>query len=293
MEEHAPAASPDPGPTSASSAPRKAERAPGAGWAVGIDVGGTGVKGAVVDTTTGRLVSSRTREKTPIPSTPDAVVETTAHLLARIDAEGFETASLPTAIGLPGVVRGGYLLTAANIDRSWAGAPAAHLFAERLQRPVSIINDADAAGLAEVRFGTGRGRAGVVLLLTIGTGIGSALFVDGRLVPNTEFGHLEFHGRGAETLVSGAARERRKLSWKRWAREFGLYLNRLELYFSPDLLILGGGVSKESARFLPHLKVHTPIVIAELLNSAGIVGAAMAAIENAAYATNPGQAPGA
>jgi polyphosphate glucokinase len=258
-------------------------------WAVGVDVGGTGVKAAIVDIASGMLISSRIREKTPIPSTPAAVAETTAAVLQRIDAEGYQTVNLPTAIGLPGVVHAGDLLTAANIDRAWIGAPAARLFSERLQRPVSIINDADAAGLAEMRFGAGRGKAGVVLLLTLGTGIGSALFVDGRLVPNTEFGHLEFHGRGAETLLSGAARERRKLSWKRWAKEFNVYLGRLDLYFTPDLLILGGGVSKESARFLPYFKTRMLIVIAELLNSAGIVGAAMAAAEETASSAPPAE----
>lgn len=246
---------------------------------VGIDVGGTGIKAAIVELATGALLSPRLREKTPDPSTPELVAETAARLLERLKDLGHDSAGLPTGVGLPGVVKGGRLMTAANIDKSWVNAPAEAMFGERLGRPVRIINDADAAGIAEVRFGAGVGRRGVVLLLTIGTGIGSALFIDGRLVPNTEFGHLEFHGRDAETLVSGVARERRKLSWKRWGHEFGAFLDCLDRWFSPDLLILGGGVSKESAKFLKYLAPACPIETARLLNSAGIVGAAIAAAE--------------
>jgi polyphosphate glucokinase len=251
---------------------------------VGIDVGGTGIKAAIVELATGALASPRLREKTPDPSTPQAVADTAARLLDRLRELGHDTAGLPTGVGLPGVVKAGRLMTAANIDKGWVNAPAEAMFGERLGRPVRIINDADAAGIAELRFGAGAGRRGVVLLLTIGTGIGSALFVDGHLVPNTEFGHLEFHGRDAESLVSGVARERRKMSWKRWAHEFGAFLDCLDRWFSPDLLILGGGVSKESARFLRYITPPCPIETARLLNSAGIVGAAMAAAEGIAVA---------
>jgi len=249
--------------------------------AIGIDVGGTGVKAAIVDLTTGALASPRIREKTPSPSTPEAIVEAVASLFSRLNDAGYRTAGLPTGAGLPGIVKDGRLTTAANIDKGWVNAPAQDMFSNRLGQAVTIINDADAAGIAEMRYGAGRGHGGVVLLLTLGTGIGSALFMDGRLVVNTEFGHLEFHGKDAETLISGAARERRKLGWKRWAHEFSDYMTRLDRYFSPDLVILGGGVSKESARFWKYLDVPTKVVTATLLNSAGIVGAALAGAEAA------------
>jgi polyphosphate glucokinase len=267
---------------------RPVEPAPNASFSLGIDVGGTGVKAAVVDLSTGELASARVREKTPQPSTPEAVTETIVRIVRSLDAAGAETASMPAGAGLPGVVKDGRLMTAANIDRSWLGAPAGRLLAEGLGRPVYTVNDADAAGLAEMRFGAGRGERGVVLMLTIGTGIGAALFVDGRLVPNLELGHIEFHRRDAETLVSGAARERRKLAWKPWALEFGAYLDALARYLWPDLVILGGGVSKEHARFLPYLAYQGRIAVARFLNTAGIVGAALFAAESAAEA-----APGA
>ncbi len=250
---------------------------------VGIDVGGTGVKAAVVDLATGSLVSARVREKTPSPSTPEAVAETIARIIERIEASGHRTAGMPTGAGLPGVVKDGWLRTAANIDHAWMETRAQDVLERCLARHVLIINDADAAGLAEMRYGAGVGQRGVVLMLTIGTGIGSALFVDGDLVPNTELGHLEFHGHDAETLVSGTARERRKLGWKAWAKEFDAYLDRLYRYFSPDLVILGGGVSKETRRYLHYLTPRGPLQVARLLNSAGIVGAALAAAEARGY----------
>ncbi len=252
-------------------------------FGVGIDVGGTGVKAAVVDLETGSLVSARLREKTPSPSTPDAVAAAVARLIEGIEASGHRTKGMPTGAGLPGVVKDGWLRTAANIDESWLKVRAQDVLEQHLDRPVVIINDADAAGLAEMRYGAGVGQHGVVLLLTIGTGIGSALFVGDRLVPNTEFGHLEFHRHDAETLVSGAARERRKLGWKAWAREFDQYLDRVYRYFSPDLVILGGGVSKETRRYLQYLTPRGPLQVARLLNSAGIVGAALAAAEAGGY----------
>jgi polyphosphate glucokinase len=265
--------------------------APTSRLALGIDVGGTGIKAAVVDLNTGSLASARAREKTPQPSTPEAVVRTVARIVGSLTAAGVDTHSMPAGAGLPGVVKDGRLMTAANIDPSWIGAPAACLISERLGRPVLIVNDADAAGLAEMRFGEGRGERGTVLMITIGTGIGAALFVDGRLVPNLELGHIEFHGRDAETLISGASRERRHLGWKRWAREFGRYLDTLSRYLWPDLVILGGGVSKESSRFLGELGYDGRIRVARFLNAAGIVGAALFAAEAAAEARSEGCGP--
>jgi polyphosphate glucokinase len=239
-------------------------------------VGGTGVKAALVDLATGTLASNRVREKTPQPATPEAVTATVASVVAQVlDGETVPD-DLPVGCGLPGVVTEGILRTAANIDKSWEGVSVEGIVGEALGRRVLAINDADAAGLAELAYGAAEGVSGTVLLLTIGTGIGSALFIDGRLVPNTEFGHLEFHGKDAELRVSGAARSRRGLGWKRWAREFDEYLDRLELYFWPDLIILGGGVSKDMAKYEHLLTTRAPVKAAELLNVAGIVGAAYA-----------------
>jgi len=259
--------------------------------ALGIDVGGTGIKGGVVELETGRLVSERIRERTPLPATPEAVVEVVARVCERLVEGGWLTPELPAGVGVPVVVKEGISLTAANVDPSWIGAPIETLLRERLQLPVVALNDADAAGLAEVAYGAGKGHPGVTLLLTIGTGIGSALIVDGRLVPNTELGHLQLHGREAETLVSGAARVRRHRGWKRWAREFNAYLALVEAYFWPDLLILGGGVSKEMARYERYLRARAPIVPASMLNTSGIVGAAMAAVAAATPVRAVAQTP--
>lgn len=247
------------------------------GPALGIDVGGTGVKAALVDLATAELLSPRVREKTPQPSTPEAVAVTITRVVERT-LEGQRVPDiLPVGCGLPGIVKAGRLASAANIDPGWVGWPATDNISAAVGRPVLIVNDADAAGVAELAFGAARGRAGTVILLTLGTGIGSALFIDGRLVPNTEFGHLEFHGQDAETLVGGAARERRKLGWKAWAKQFNLYLSRLELYFSPDLIIFGGGVSKEYAKWAKLVKTRCEVVTATYLNTSGIIGAAYAA----------------
>ena len=250
---------------------------PRSNLAIGIDVGGTGVKAATVDVATGALVSPRIRERTPQPSTPEAVVETIGSIVDRLRAQGFAEEGVPAGCGLPGVVKGGRLMTAANIDKGWIAVNAEEMISTRIGRPVVAINDADAAGLAEVTFGAAKGVAGTVLLLTIGTGIGSALFVDGRLVDSTEFGHILYRGKEGETLVSGTARERRGLGWKRWAREFSEYLGLLESWLWPDLIVLGGGVSKEYAKYSKWLTSQAPIVTASLLNTAGIVGAALAA----------------
>jgi polyphosphate glucokinase len=246
------------------------------GLALGIDVGGTGVKAALVDLATAELVSNRERDRTPQPSTPEAVTESIVAVVHRALAGREVPDDLPVGCGLPGVVKSGRLTTAANIDQGWVEWPAEKEISRAVGRRVMIINDADAAGLAEIAYGAGEGRKGTVLLLTLGTGIGSAVFIDGKLVPNTELGHLEFHGKDAEVLVSGAARDRRGMGWKRWTREFGAYLERVELYLSPDLIILGGGVSKESAKW-GKLTTRAELVIAEYLNTSGIIGAAYAA----------------
>ncbi len=243
-------------------------------WRLGIDVGGTGVKGNVVDTRTGELVAERVRIATPHPATPEAVADTVA---AVVEAHGWEDG---VGVTLPSVVKDGIAHTAANIDPSWPGTDALTLFGERLGRTsVHVLNDADAAGLAEVRFGAGQGVNGVVCLLTIGTGIGSAVFHDGVLLPSTELGHLQVDGHDAETRASASAREREDLSWGKWAKRFSRYVQVLEDLIWPDLFILGGGVSKKPDKWLPLLEARTRIVTAQLQNQAGIVGAAMAAAE--------------
>jgi polyphosphate glucokinase len=247
------------------------------GLSLGIDVGGTGVKAALVDLATAELAGPRFRERTPQPSTPEAVATTIASVVAKVLAGRDLPDTLPVGCGLPGIVKDGRLASAANIDQRWIGWPATDNIGAAIGRKVIIINDADAAGMAELAYGAAEGRSGTVLLLTLGTGIGSALFIDGHLVPNTEFGHLEFHGQDAETLISGAARERRKLGWKAWMRQFNIYLARVELYFSPDLIIFGGGVSKEWSRWGRMVKTRADVVTARFLNTSGIIGAAWAA----------------
>jgi polyphosphate glucokinase len=239
----------------------------------GIDIGGSGIKGCVVDLDSGELVGERIRIVTPQPSTPDAVADVVAEIVSDFGWDG------PVGVTLPCVIKKGTALTAANVDKKWIGTDAAALFAKRLNRPaeqVVVLNDADAAGLAEMRFGHGAGRSGVVVLLTFGTGIGSALFLDGVLVPNTEFGHLELNGADAELHASDRIREEQDLHWEKWAGRVQDYLQVVERLLSPDLIIIGGGVSKKADRFLPYVKVNTPVVPAVLQNNAGIVGAAMA-----------------
>jgi len=243
--------------------------------ALGIDVGGTGVKAALVEIASGELLSKRVRVKTPVPATPQAVAQTVRDVVAQIEAERDMPPHLPVGCGLPGVVKDGRVLTVANIDKGWLTVSAEEILGEAIGRPLVAINDADAAGIAEVRLGAGRGQAGTVLLLTIGTGIGSALFTDGRLVRNLELGHLEMKGFEAERELSGAARDRRGLKWRQWAAEFNEYLARLEAYFWPDLFIFSGGVSKSMAKYVDYLESRAPIVPARFLNTAGIVGAAL------------------
>ena len=257
--------------------PTPAPAVPGA--ALGIDVGGTGVKAALVDVRTGELLSRRHRVNTPKPSTPAAVAQTIEHVVSLVAAERELPPDLPVGVGIPGPIKDGVVMTAANIDKHWIGANAEQLIGKALGRRVFAINDADAAGLAEIRFGAGRDVPGTVLILTIGTGIGSGLFVNGRLVPNTEFGHLEFRGRDSEVRLSGVARERRHLRWRAWANEFSAFLARIEINFWPDLIILGGGVSKEFKKYERWLKSRAPIVPARFLNTSGIVGTAMYAAD--------------
>jgi polyphosphate glucokinase len=238
---------------------------------VGIDVGGSGIKGAPVDLGRGVLLGERIRVRTPQPATPERVAETVAEVLEAIDADG------PVGVTLPAVVRHGIVETAANIDEAWLGVDATALLAATSRREVTVLNDADAAGIAEVTYGAGRDHPGVVLVVTLGTGIGSALFVDGTLVPNTEFGHLPLRGLAAEKWAADRARERDGLSFKQWAERLQDYFELVEQLLWPDLLIVGGGVSKKAEKFLPRIEIRTPIVPAALENNAGIVGAALCA----------------
>jgi polyphosphate glucokinase len=249
--------------------------------AIGIDFGGSGIKGAVVDVRTGSLVGDRLRVPTPQPSVPREVVAVMDGLIRRLVepwAPG-EADGLPVGVGIPAAIRNGTTMTAANIDSAWKGFPAEREMSVVLKRTVAVGNDADVAGLAELRFGAGRGQSGLVIVLTIGTGVGSALFIDGRLVPNTEIGHLEMRGRDAEERVAESARDRLGLNWRDWAAGFDEYLHLLERLFWPDLFILGGGASKRANNYLPYVTAKTPIALATLRNNAGIVGGALIAHE--------------
>jgi polyphosphate glucokinase len=244
-----------------------------ASQAYGIDIGGTGMKGALVDTRTGELLTERQRVPTPQPSTPQAVAKVVGQLCAQVGG--------PRLVGttFPAIIQHGVARSAANVDHAWIGTDADMIFTEASGADVYVLNDADAAGLAEVRFGAARGVKGLVIMLTFGTGIGSAILVDGRLVPNSELGHLEIDGKDAERRAAAAARVREGLSFGEWAKRVNRYLRHVEALFTPDLFVLGGGVSKRSEKWVPLLNVATPIRIAELLNNAGIVGAAIAAVE--------------
>jgi polyphosphate glucokinase len=238
----------------------------------GVDIGGTGIKGAPVDLDRGALSDERYKIDTPQPATPESVTEGVHRVIEHFGWSG------PVGVTFPGVVVDGTTRTAANVDAGWVGLDARGLLGERLGLPVVVLNDADAAGVAEMTFGAGRGRGGTVIMLTLGTGIGSALFVDGHLVPNTELGHLELHGHDAEKRASVKAREDEDLSWEHWAHRLQKYLAHVEMLFSPDLFVIGGGVSRKSDKFLPLIQgISAEIVPAELQNNAGIVGAAMAA----------------
>lgn len=235
---------------------------------LGIDIGGSGIKGALVDTLKGELVTERHRIPTPSPSTPDAVAEVVRELVEHFDYKG--------SIGctFPAIVRRGVVYSAANVDKSWIGTDADALFEQVTGQSVHMLNDADAAGVAEMIFGAGKGQEGVVFMITLGTGIGTALFTDGILVPNTELGHMELGGKEVEPRASAHAKESKGLSWKKWGGRLNEYFNYLEALFSPDLFIVGGGISKKSEKFFPYIKTKTPVVAAKLRNEAGIVGAA-------------------
>ncbi|MGO1227463.1 MULTISPECIES: polyphosphate--glucose phosphotransferase [unclassified Brachybacterium] len=238
--------------------------------AFGIDIGGSGIKGAPVDLATGELLAERVRIATPQPSTPDAVADTVAELIASFDIDD----DMPVGVTFPAVIQAGVAQTAANVDKSWIGTDVDALLTERTGHDVFVVNDADAAGIAEMTFGAGQGTSGVVLVVTLGTGVGSATFVDGRLVPNTELGHLLLHGDSAEKYMASSIREKEDLDWETWAGRLQEYFSHVEFLFSPTRIIVGGGVSKKHQKFLPLLDLKTEIVPAELRNEAGIVGAA-------------------
>jgi polyphosphate glucokinase len=252
--------------------------------AIGVDVGGSGIKAAVVDIDTGTIHSDRLRVPTPMPSTPDRVSASIGRLVRRLVKSSNLPADTPIGVGLPGVAIDGRLRTAANIDPLWIDYPIRDKLAKSLKRRVEIVNDADAAGIAEMRLGVGAGKPGTVIFLTLGTGVGSGVFVDGTLVPNTEFGQMEIRGRAAERRSASAARTRRGLSWKAWAQDLDEHLQRIEDLMWPSLFILGGGVSKNADKFVPRLTARTPVVPATLRNDAGIIGAAIVAAEGFADA---------
>ena len=239
---------------------------------LGVDIGGSGIKGAPVDLDAGRLVHERLRIDTPQPSTPKPVADVLRQVVAHFEWTG------PVGVTFPGVVVDGHTRTAANVDKRWIGLDADGLFTEVTGCPVTVLNDADAAGIAEMTYGAGKGKNGVILVLTFGTGIGSALFADGKLVPNTELGHLEIHGKEAEHRASAHVREVKDLSWEKWAERVEEYLRHVDFLFSPALIIIGGGVSKKWDKFLPLIDgVRASVVPAALRNDAGIIGAALAA----------------
>jgi polyphosphate glucokinase len=238
----------------------------------GIDVGGSGIKGAPVDTRTGELLAQRIRIKTPKPATPEAIATTAVEVVRRSVWDG------PVGCGFPAVVKEGVVRTAANIDKAAIGFDMQERLERDLKCPVRVMNDGDAAGLAEMRWGAGRGCEGVVLMLTLGTGIGTSLFVEGRLVPNTELGHIEVRGKDAEHRASDSARKREDLSWQQYAERLDEYLHQIEDLLWPDLIVIGGGISKKADKFFPHLTARTKVVRAEMLNEAGIAGAALAGV---------------
>lgn len=238
----------------------------------GLDVGGSGIKGAPVDTSTGEILSERRRVGTPHPATPEAIVETAAEVVSGSGWTG------PVGCGFPAVIKNGFACTAANIDERAIGFDFAGALEDALGCRVRLMNDADAAGLAEARWGAARDRSGLVLVLTVGTGIGTALISNGALVPNTELGHIELGGKDAETYASDAARKRDNLSWEEAAGRFNEYLDAIERLLWPDLIVIGGGVSKKEEKFLRHLESRAELVPAQMLNTAGLAGAALAAV---------------
>jgi polyphosphate glucokinase len=238
---------------------------------LGIDVGGSGIKGAPVDIKTGELKRDRYRIKTPKGADPDPLAEVVAEIVHSFKWKG------PIGIGFPAPIKAGVAMMAANISDRWVGTNADDLFSKTTGCKCTTVNDADAAGFAEMEYGAGKGQPGTVIMITLGTGIGTAIFHRGKLLPNTEFGHLEMNGRDAEHRASDAARKREDLSWKKYAKRLNKYLAEMEKLFWPNLFIIGGGISKKSEKYIPLLDIETPVVPAQFLNEAGIVGAALAA----------------
>lgn len=236
---------------------------------LGIDIGGSALKGAPVNTKTGKLLAERHRIATPKPLTPAQMAGEIKKLAAHFQWKG------PIGVGFPGVIQSGVIRTSANLHKDFIDCDAAKLFSKVTRQRVSLVNDADAAGLAEAIFGAGKGKKGTVLMLTFGTGVGSALFIDGKLYPNSEFGHLRHKGKSYEKFVSAAARDHEDLSFKKWAHRVSDYINELETLTWPELIIVGGGISSEHKKWFKHLEIRTPIVPASFLNEAGIVGAAL------------------
>jgi len=241
---------------------------------LGVDIGGTGIKGALVNTKTGTLASERFRLETPQPATPKNVTATFKKVVEHFDYNG------PIGCGFPAVMKNGVAFSASNIHKDWIGTDAAKIFSEAVGCKVSVLNDADVAGVAEIKFGVGAEVDGTVILITIGTGLGSAVFLNGQLLPNTEFGHVYLKGQKqvAEKYASNSARKRDDLKYEGWAVRFKEYLEHLQFLFTPDLFILGGGASKKFEKY-DHIlaPVRTKIVTAEMLNEAGIIGAALCA----------------
>jgi len=249
---------------------------------LGVDVGGTGIKGAVIDTATGELASERLRIESPRPATPESIGVTIRALVEQHRWSG------PVGIGFPAAIQHGVARTAAHIDPAFIGLPVADYFSRQTGCPVHVANDADVAGLAEMRFGAGRGVAGVVLVVTIGTGLGTALFSDGHLLPNTELGHIRLdNGLEAERYAAEAVRDAEKLKWQDWGDRLDRYLRALESLFWPDLIVLGGGASKKLDKFASRITVRTPVVPARFLNRAGMIGAALFAEEKLQAAGPP------
>ncbi|RIJ76252.1 ROK family protein [Nakamurella silvestris] len=242
--------------------------------AFGVDIGGTGIKGCVVNLEDGTLIGERVRFDTPQPATPEAVSETVGKVVSAFDYSGV------FGVTFPGVVNHGVVHTAANVDPSWIGTNLVESVGSHVPGPVTALNDADAAGLAEVRYGAGRGQSGVVIVVTFGTGIGIAILNDGKLVPNAELGHIEIGGHDAESRAAASAKERDGLSWTEWSARADRYLHTLENLLWPDLFIVGGGISKKPEKWVPHLTTRTPVVVAAMKNNSGIVGAALAAAES-------------
>jgi polyphosphate glucokinase len=254
--------------------------------AIGIDIGGTGIKGGIVDLKKGKLVGDRFRIDTPQPSTPEAVAAVVARIVAELSTrEDAPSPDAPVGVTFPAIIHRGVALSAANVDKSWINTDADALFTAALGRPVQVMNDADAAGLAEARYGAGKGVDGTVMVITLGTGIGCALIHDGVLVPNVELGHLEIDGHDAESRASASARERAGLSWDEYGVVLQRYFSHVEFLFSPSLFIVGGGISKRSEDFLPLLDLRTPIIPAALKNNAGIVGGALQAAVHFGFAS--------